>query len=154
MMPSFIGKIKTRLHRCTSKAVTFLQTPKPWVRLLGKVFEGYNYSIVCLETLERRVLHWQEQRACGAFWVLQQSCMNRSVMGAPGHWKAWSLAVGRELWRVLLVISVDVDCERRAAGSGRETANNVVFHHRSMPSDLSCVGCWLSPVTFWLEQNV
>lgn len=73
MMPSFIGKIKTlQTHQQSIVISPDIKIPSLSIR---QDLERAQLYIMCLETLERRVLHWKEQRACGTFWFLQQSSM-------------------------------------------------------------------------------
>lgn len=93
--------------------------------------------------------------AYGTFLFLQQSYINRSVMGPPQHQTTLKLGFRQSaLESSPLAISTDVDGAEGTAGSGREAGNTVVFHHSSVPSNLSLVCCLLSQVTFWLEQSV
>lgn len=83
---------------------------------------------------------------------------NPALMDAMGAlWHQATLEIGfrqHVLESSLLAISIAVDFMEATAGSGREVANNVMFHHSSVPSNVSFICCLLSRVTFWLEQSV
>lgn len=75
------------------------------------------------------------------------------AMGALWHQATLEIGFRQHvLESSLLAISIAVDFMEATAGSGREVANNVMFHHSSVPSNVSFVCCLLSRVTFWLEQ--
>lgn len=85
---------------------------------------------MCLEILERRGYCIERSREhVVPFGFYSNPALTEVCWLLHGTKQAWSLAVGREPWRILLVISMDVDCKKETAGSRREAANNIVFHH-------------------------
>lgn len=78
-----------------------------------------------------------------------------NVMGALWHQATLEICFRQHaLESSLLAISIAVDFMEATAGSGREVANNVMFHHSSVPSNVNFICCLLSRVTFWLKQSL